>query len=163
MAKVSVKLLVEGGKVSAGPPLGPSLAVYKVGIQEVVAEINEKTKEFAGISVPVEVAVDTETKQFDIKVGTPSVSQLIKKELKAEKLAKASWKEPAAGNLSFEQVVKIANLKLDSLGTSNIKLAVKEVTATCLSCGVTVDSKNPKDILKEINDGKWDTQLQSIK
>src|SRR3989339_502491 len=106
MPNVIVKALVEGGKASAGPPLGPTLAPLKVNIGQVIAAINEKTKEFAGISV-----------------GTPPVSQLIKKELKLEKLAKTAWKEPAVGDLKIESAVKIAKLKLDSLGTKNLKKA----------------------------------------
>ena len=160
MGKVSVKLMVDGGKASAGPPLGPALAVHKVNIQQVVGKINEMTMDFAGVSVPVEVVVDTSTKGFDIKVGTPPVSQLIKKELKAEKLAKSAWKEPAIGSISLEQALKIAKSKLDSLGTRSLKSATKEVVGVCLSCGVNVEGKNPKEILKEINEGKWDAQLK---
>jgi|SRR3989338_1505290 len=159
MGKVSVKLMVDGGKASAGPPLGPALAVHKVNIQQVVGKINEMTSDFAGVTVPVEVVVNTDTKQFDIVVGTPPVSQLIKKEIKAEKLAKTAWKEPAVGSITVEQAVKIARSKLDSLGTKDIKSATKEVIASCLSCGVNVEGKNPKEILSEINAGKWDSKL----
>ncbi|HLD42251.1 MAG TPA: 50S ribosomal protein L11, partial [archaeon] len=66
MGKLNLKLLVEGGKASAGPPLGPTLAPLKVNIQQIVSAINEKTKEFAGIQVPVEVSVDIGTKEFEL-------------------------------------------------------------------------------------------------
>jgi len=160
MAKVTVKLMVEGGKASAGPPLGPALAVHKVNIQQVVGKINEQTKDFSGLTVPVEVVVDPATKQFEVKVGTPPVSQLIKKEIKVEKLAKTAWKEPAVGSITVEQALKIAKSKLEALGTRNLKSATKEVVASCLSCGVNVEGKNPKDILKEINEGKWDSAFK---
>lgn len=151
--------MVEGGKAVPGPPLGPTLAQHKVNIGQVVSAINEKTKEFAGINVPLEVKIDTETKEFEIVVGTPPVSQLIKKEIKVEKLAKAAWKEEPVGDLSLDQAVKIAKSKLSSLGTRDLKKATKEVVASCLSCGVTVEGKNPKETLREIDEGKWDSKF----
>jgi large subunit ribosomal protein L11 len=160
MGSITVKLMVEGGKANAGPPLGPALAVHKINIPNVVAKINEATKEFSGISVPVEVIVNTDTKQFEVKVGSPPTSQLIKKELKLETLAKAAWKEPAVGNLTIHAAVKIAKAKLPVLGTSDLKKATKEIVATCLSLGVTVEGKNPKEIIKEIAEGKWDHQIK---
>jgi large subunit ribosomal protein L11 len=160
MGKVSVKVMVEGGKAVPGPPLGPALAQHKVNIGHVISAINEKTKEFAGISVPVEVRIDTDTKAFEILVGTPPVSQLIKKELKAEKLAKAAWKEAAAGNITLAQAVKVAKSKLGALGTKDLKKATKEVVGSCVSCGVTVDGKNPKEIMKEIESGKHDSEFK---
>ncbi len=159
MPNIIVKALVEGGKASAGPPLGPTLAPLKVNIGQVIAAINEKTREFAGISVPVSVEVDPATKQFTISVGTPPVSQLIKKELKLEKLAKTAWKEPAVGDLKIDSAVKIAKLKLDSLGTRDLKKATKEVVATCVSLGVNVEGKNPKEVLKEIDSGSFDSKF----
>ncbi|MBU5557567.1 MAG: 50S ribosomal protein L11 [Candidatus Aenigmatarchaeota archaeon] len=171
MGKISVKIMVEGGKAIPGPPLGPALAVHKVNIGQVVAAINEATKEFKGITVPVEVIVDTETKAFEIKVGTPPVSALIKKELKVEKLAITPWttppakegeapKEPFKGDLPFEAAVRIANAKMSALGTRSLKNAVKQVIGSCMSVGCTVEGKNPKDILKEINAGKWDAKIK---
>jgi large subunit ribosomal protein L11 len=160
MGKISVKVMVQGGKAIPGPPLGPALAQHKVNIGQVVSQINEKTKEFAGISVPVEVKVDTETKGFEIIVGSPPVSQLIKKELKAEKLSKTAWKEAAAGDLKMAAVVKIAKSKQSSFGTKSVKNAVKVIVGSCVSCGVTIEGKNPKEIIKEIEAGKWDAELK---
>jgi len=160
MGSITVKLMVEGGKANAGPPLGPTLAVHKVNIPQVVAKINEATKEFSGISVPVEVIVNTDNKQFEIKVGSPPTSQLVKKELKLEKLAKAAWKEPAVGDLKLAAAVKIAKAKLPSLGTRDLKKATKEIIGSCLSLGVTIDGKNPKEMLKEIDGGKHDAEIK---
>ena len=94
MGKQTVKALVEGGKAVPGPPLGPALAAAKVNIGQVVSAINEKTKEFKGIKVPIEVTIDTETKEFEISVGSPPISQLIKKEVGKDKLAKTPWTVP---------------------------------------------------------------------
>lgn len=160
MGKITVKALVEGGKASAAPPLGPNLATAKINIGEVISAINERTKDFSGIQVPVEVIVDTETKEFKIKVGTPPVSEMIKKELKLEKLAKTAWKEPSPGNLTIEQVVKITKAKFDSLGTHNFKNAIKQVVASCVSSGISIDSKPPKEVIKEINEGNYDQLIR---
>ncbi|MCS7105233.1 MAG: 50S ribosomal protein L11, partial [Thermofilaceae archaeon] len=63
------QFLVEGGKASAGPPIGPSLGPLGINVLEVVKRINELTKDFAGMRVPVKVTVDTEKKKFDVEVG----------------------------------------------------------------------------------------------
>jgi len=171
MGKVSVKSMVEGGKAVPGPPLGPALATYKVNIGQVIAKINEATKGFAGIQVPIEVSIDTATKSFEITVGSPPTSQLIKKELGLDRLARTPWTTPVPkegespqppfkGDLPFDKAVSIAKAKLGSLGTHDLKKGVREVVATCLSCGVTVEGKNPKDILKEIAEGKFDSRMK---
>ncbi len=83
--KITIPALVEGGKASAGPPLGPALGPLGVNINQIIAAINEQTKEFKGITVPVKVIVDKDTKQFEVAIGSPPVSALIKKELGIEK------------------------------------------------------------------------------
>ncbi len=76
-----IEALVDGGKASAGPPLGPALGPLGVNIGQIVSEINKKTKDFAGMKVPVVIIVDPKTKDFTITVGTPPASSLIKQEL----------------------------------------------------------------------------------
>ncbi len=154
MSKQIIKALVEGGKASPKPPLGPQLSQLKLDIGKVVQKINEKTKDFSGMQVPVEIIVN-EDKSFEIKVGTPPVSSLIKKELGIQKLSKEPGKE-FVGDLKMEQIIKIARMKLDSLGTKDLKMGVKQIIGSCISMGVKIEGKNPKDILKEINEGRWD-------
>ena len=67
----SISALVTGGEASAGPPLGPALGPIGVNVLQVVNMINEKTKDFLGMKVPVKVEVDTETKKFTVEVGVP--------------------------------------------------------------------------------------------
>ncbi len=169
MAKQVVKLLVSGGKANAGPPLGPALAPLKMNLGEIVDAINEKTKEFEGIDVPVEVIVETDDKSYKIVVGSPPVSSLIKKELNIKKLSKAAFGvykpkegeqyEEFKGNITFDQIVKIARGKQESLLTHDFKAAVKQVVSSCVSNGCTVEEKHPKEVLKEIDEGKWDGKL----
>ena len=82
---IEVRVLVDGGKASGGPPLGPAIGPTGVPINQVIAAINEKTKEFAGLKVPVTVLVNKDEKKFDIVVELPMTSALIFKELKMEK------------------------------------------------------------------------------
>ncbi len=158
MAEV-IEALVDGGKATAGPPLGPALGPLGVNIMEVVKAINEKTKAFQGMKVPVKVVVDPNTKSFEITVGTPPTSALIKKELGIDK-GSGDARKTKVGNLTMEQVKRIADMKKDSLLGKDMKSRVKEVIGTCQSMGITVEGKNPKDILKEIDEGKYDDVLR---
>ena len=154
MAKEKVEALVNGGEASAAPPLGPALGPLGVKIDEVINQINEKTKMFKGMEVPVTVEVDTETKKFTIAVGTPPVSAMIKQELKVKNLAvvKDGVKTPG-GDIKLDAIINIAKGKESSL-PGDLKARVKQVIGTCLSGGVTVDGKNPKEVQKAIEQGK---------
>jgi large subunit ribosomal protein L11 len=156
MAEV-VEVLVPGGKATAGPPLGPALGPLGINVKAVVDEINKKTGTFNGMQVPVKVEVD-DKKQFTVTVGVPPTTALIKKEAGIEK----GSKEPnviVVGNLPFEAAVRIARMKLDGMLSYELKTAVKEVLGTCVSLGVTVDGKKPKEVIALINEGKYDSAL----
>ena len=157
-AKKVVEALVAGGQATAGPPLGPALGPLGVNVLAIVNKINEVTKDYAGMKVPVKIIVDTETKEFEVTVGTPTTPALIVSELKVEK-GSGSPKAQKIGNLSMEQIVSIANMKRVELLSTNVKAAVKEVLGSCVSMGVTVDGKDPKEVQKEIDEGKHDAVL----
>lgn len=155
--KVTVNLLVEGGKATSGPPLGPTLAPLGVNIPEIVKAINEKTKEFKGMTVPVVVTVDSKTKSFEITVKTPPTSQLIKKAAGIESGRKE--KGTIVGDITIDKVIEIAKTKMESSLAKNIKQAAKEVAGTCLSMGVTINGKNPREVIKEIDKGVYDDKF----
>ena len=125
---------------------------------EILKAINEKTKSFEGMKVPVTLLVDPKTKGFSIEVGTPPTSALIVKELKVEKGSGDAGKT-RVGNLSLNQAIKVANMKADAMLAKTLKARVLEVVGTCVSMGVTVDGKSAKDASKEIQAGKYDKQL----
>jgi len=156
--KITIESLVEGGAASAGPPLGPALGPLGVNIGEIIAAINEKTKGFKGMKVPVTLVVDKDTKEFEIAVGSPPVSALILKEVGVEKGVKTK-EEGTIGDLSMEQVVKIAKMKQGNSLAKELKGVVNEVIGTCLSLGVTVGGKDPRDAIAEVNQGKHDSLL----
>jgi large subunit ribosomal protein L11 len=156
MVENSIEVLVEAGKATPGPPLGPALGPMGVNAKAVVDAINEKTKAFAGMKVPVKVAVDSGTKQFTVTVGSPPTASLLKKELGVEKGKKDSQ---YIGNLGFGNVLDIAKMKKDSLLANDMKTAVKEVVGTCVSLGIKVEGKTPKESLAAIDAGEYDKYI----
>lgn len=153
--KKTLDVLVDGGKATGGPPLGPTLGPLGVNVLEIVNKINELTKDYAGMKVPVKIIVDTETKQFEVSVGTPTTSALIVKELGVEK-GSGNPLEEKIGDLKMDSVIKIANMKQNQLLSVTLKSAVKEILGCCVSMGVTVESKEPRDVQKEIDNGDYD-------
>ena len=153
--KKVVELLVSGGQATAGPPLGPALGPLGVNVMMIVNKINELTKDYAGMKVPVKVAVDPETKEFEVSVGTPTASALIVSELKIEK-GSGTPSTAKVGNLNMEQVLRITKIKHHELLAKNLKVAAKEILGSCVSMGVTVDGKDPREVQREIDEGKHD-------
>ncbi|MFH1285331.1 MAG: 50S ribosomal protein L11 [Candidatus Micrarchaeota archaeon] len=156
--KITIPALVEGGKATAGPPLGPALGPMGVNIGSIIAKINEKTKDFAGITVPVKVIVDKDTKEFEIEVGSPSVSALLKKELNIQKGSKL--KDEKVGDVSLEQIAKLARMKTDGSLGKTMKARASEILGTCLTMGITCAGKDPRAVIKEIKEGAHDAVLK---
>jgi large subunit ribosomal protein L11 len=157
--KKTVAALVVGGEANAGPPLGPALGPMGVNVMEIVKDINEQTKEYSGMRVPVKVHIDTETKQFEVEVGIPTTSALIAKEASIPK-GSGSAKANLLGNLTLDQVLKIAKAKMQQSYGSNLKSTAKEIIGSCVSMGIKVEDQDPRAILKEIAQGKWDKKLK---
>jgi large subunit ribosomal protein L11 len=158
--KTTISTLVEGGSASAGPPLGPELGPLPVDIGEVVAEINEKTSEFSGQEVPVDVEVDEETGQFSIEVGKPPAAGLIKDELGIESGAAEPNREKV-GDLSLEQIAKVARMKASDLVAKDLRGAIKEIAGTAQSMGVRVDGKDAYDFQQDVDEGKYDDKIEA--
>ncbi|HUZ79310.1 MAG TPA: 50S ribosomal protein L11 [Thermoplasmata archaeon] len=143
-----VSVLVEGGKATAGPPLGPALGPLGVNVGQVVAKINEETKQFAGMRVPVVVRVDPGTRQFTLVVGRPPVTALLLKEAGKEK-GSGKAKTDIVGDVSLEAVRKIAEAKSGDMFGRSVEEKVNQVIGTCVSIGLTVDGQDPRALLKE--------------
>ncbi len=145
MAEITA--MIEGGKATAGAPLGPQLGPLGVDIGKIISAINEKTKEYSGMKVPITVVIDKK-KNFEIEVGSPPTSALIQKEAKIQK-GTGNPKDNFVGNLTVAQVEKIAKMKMDGMNTSNLKSAMRLVAGSCDSMGVTIEGKRAKDYSKE--------------
>jgi len=204
MGQKTVEALIDGGKATPAPPLGPALSVFKVNIGKIIQDINSKTKDYEGMKVPVKIIVDEQTKEYKIEIGTPPVSSLIRKELglkiigeekKAEEAPAAAvpaeepkekveatkeapkegeaTAEAAAepkveekkvrvivGNLTIDQCVKIMKMKRDTLLAKDTRKALKEIVGSVVSMPLTIEGKNPKEVIKEIDEGKYDDKLK---
>jgi len=159
MATQRVEVLIEGGKATAAPPLGPALGPLGVNIGKIVSEINQKTASLKGMQVPVIVEVDTETKEYTIIIGTPPTSALLKKAAGVQK-GSGNPKAEHVGNVSFDQIVEIAKTKGESLLGATLKAKVKEILGTARSMGITIDGKPAADVTRQVDEGAYDDKLK---
>ncbi len=159
---VSIKLLVEGGNMTAGPAIAQQLGPLGINMGKVISDVNAATAHFKGMNVPVILDVDAGTKEFTIKVLSPPTSELIKKELGIEKASGARLKEQA-GNLAIEQVIKIAKSKHEHMLSKDFLGSLKSVIGTCMAMGVLIESKDPKEVLREIEEGKYASEIKEQK
>jgi large subunit ribosomal protein L11 len=159
---MKVKILAEGGAMKPGPALSQKLGPAGIPINKVIEQVNNATKEFKGLTVPVELDVDMGTKEFEVKVFSPPVSGLLKKELGIEK-ASGIQKKMQVGNLAIEQIISIAKSKLPSLLCKDLKSAVKTVVGSCVSLGILVENKHASEVEQQIDEGKYDKEIQEEK
>lgn len=157
-----IKLLVEGGSMTPGPAVAQQLGPMGINIGAVISDVNKATAEFKGVTVPVHLEVDAKTKKYTIKVLSPPTSELIKKELKIEKASGARLKQ-TVGNLAIEQIIAISKTKHDAMLSNEFESTVKSVIGTCQALGVLVESKNAKEVLEEIAQGKYKSEITSKK
>lgn len=157
-----IKLLVDGGAMKPGPALSQKLGPLGIPINQVIQKVNESTKAFSGIQVPVELNVNPSTREFEVLVFSPPVSGLIKKELGIEK-GSGLQKKFYVGNVSIEQIISLAKTKYQNLLCKDVKSAVKTIVGTCVSLGVLIENKPAKEIEKEIEAGKYDKEINSGK
>jgi large subunit ribosomal protein L11 len=157
-----IKILAEGNAMKPGPALSQKLGPAGININEVISKVNEATKDFAGLKVPVELDVDPSTKAFEVKVFSPPVSELLKRELGIEKGSGAQDKMQVA-NASIEQIISVAKTKMSNLLANDLKSAVSSVVGTCVSLGVLIESKPAVEVAQELRDGKYDKEIQEEK
>lgn len=158
MVQKTFNFIVSGGEATGGPPIGPALGPLGVNIMAIVNKINEETAEYKGTKVPVEVTLDTDTKEFTVKVGMLSTYALVTQALGIAK-GSPTPNTDLIGDLSFDQLVEIARRKREGLLAASLKSAVSEVLGSCLSIGATVDGKPAKEIQSLIRAGMYDERL----
>jgi len=162
MPTETIKVLIEGGKATAAPPLGPALGPMGLNIGQVVSKINEKTAAFKGMQVPVEVVINKETKSFEIKVGTPPASALLKKEANIEK-GSGNAKADKVADVLIEQIIKVAKMKESDLLGKTLKDKIKEIIGTCNSMGILVEGKPAVEAIAMVNQGVFDKEIKEQK
>lgn len=159
MAASIVEALVPGGKATPGPPLGPALGPLGVNIKDVIDQINEKTKDFNGMQVPVIVTV-ADDKSVTIEVGTPPTSSLLLQEAGVQK-GSGKPNTEKVGNITVQQAAKIARMKKDDILAYDLKAAIKEVTGVGVSMGITVEGMDVREFQKAIDAGQYDDVLNN--
>jgi large subunit ribosomal protein L11 len=157
-----IKLLVEGGSMKPGPALSQKLGPAGIPINKVLEKVNEATKNFKGMKVPVELDVNVETKEISVQVFSPPVSELLKKELNIEKGSELQKKINSA-NASIEQIIKVAKIKFPNLLCKDLNAAVKTVLGSCVSLGILVENNSPIEIISKINKGNYANEIKEEK
>ena len=159
---MQLKLLVDGGEMKPGPSVSQKLGPLGINLGKIISEVNKATTDFKGMKVPVTLQINTKTKDFTISVSTPPTSELLKKEFNLKKGSPQPDKIKMA-NAAIEQIIKIAKAKQQDMLVNSFKAAVKSVVGSCLSIGILVESKNPNEILEEIDQGKYDKEIKEGK
>ena len=132
-----IKLQVPAGKATPAPPIGPALGQHGVNIPGFCKEFNDRTAKENGMIIPVVITVYTD-RTFTFITKTPPAPVLIKKELNLQKASGRPNKEKV-GQLTKEQVRKIAEIKMPDLNAGSIEAAMSMVAGTARSMGVTVE------------------------
>ncbi len=136
-----IKLQVKGGAANPAPPIGPALGAKGVNIMEFCKQFNARTQDQPGKVLPVIITVYTD-KSFDFVIKTPPAAVQI---MEAAKI-KGGSKEPnrsKVGTINWEQIRKIAEIKMPDLNCFTIESAMSMVAGTARSMGVTVEGDRP--------------------
>ncbi len=131
-----IKLQIPAGQANPAPPVGPALGQHGVNIMEFCKAFNEKTAKDSGTIIPVIITV-YQDRTFSFITKTPPAAVLIKNELKLEKGSKEPNRQKV-GELTREQLEKIAKLKMQDLNTNDLEKAVKIIEGTAKSLGVKI-------------------------
>ena len=134
--KAIVKLQLEAGKATPGPPVGSTLGPHGINIAGFTKEFNEKTASQAGFIIPVVITI-YEDRSFTFVLKTPPAAVLIKKAINVE-TGSGKPNKQKVGKITKEQIRKIAETKMPDLNAASIEAAMSMVAGTARSMGVEV-------------------------
>ncbi len=132
-----IKLQIPAGKATPAPPVGPALGQYGVNIMSFTKEFNERTKNDAGLIIPVIITVYAD-RSFSFITKTPPAAVLIKKACGIESGSGVPNKTKVA-KITSEQVRKIAEQKMPDLNAATIETAMSMIAGTARSMGIVVE------------------------
>ncbi len=133
----TIKLQLEAGKATPAPPVGTALGPTGINMANFCKEYNDKTKDQAGMVVPVVINI-YDDRSYDFYLKKPPASVLIKKALKLEKGSSEPNKTKVA-TLSLAQLEDIAKNKMDDLNAFDLEHAKKVIAGTARSMGVLIE------------------------
>lgn len=154
MKKV-IRTSITPGKASS--PSIMQLQQFGIDVNKIVQEINEKTKILTKYKIPsitVEVEIDLNTKEYSIKYELPAVTELLLKAVGKDEGSHQGPKE-IIGDINLETVAEITYIKWDEMKCKTFKACLKQVVSTCRTIGLTINGKDPKEILVEIDRGVY--------
>ena len=134
-----VKLQIPAGQANPAPPVGPALGQHGVNIMDFCKQFNAQTQKQAGTLTPVEITVYAD-RSFSFITKTPPASFLILKAAGLEKGSQTPQSDKVAA-LTVDQVREIAQAKMPDLNTDSILSAMRMISGTARSMGITVDGE----------------------
>ncbi len=155
---VTVDLLIVGGEAKPSGSIAPALGPTGVNLGQVVGEINKQTSGYKGMKVPVKVIVNKKTRTFELEIGIPPASALVKKELGVSS-GSAMPQNRDAGNLTYEQVLNVTKSKRPNLLGATWKTASLEILGTMQSLGATCEGLDPREMQKKVKNGEFDDRI----
>ena len=132
-----IKLQIPAGKATPAPPVGPALGQHGVNIMSFTKEFNERTKNDAGLIIPVVITV-YEDRSFTFVTKTPPAAVLFKKACGIDKASGVPNKNKVA-TISKADVQKIAETKMPDLNAANLESAMSMIAGTARSMGIVVE------------------------
>lgn len=136
-----IKLQVKGGAANPAPPIGPALGSKGVNIMEFCKQFNARTQDKAGKVLPVVITVYSD-KSFDFIIKQPPVAVSIKEAAKIQ-TGSAESNRKKVGSISWDQIRKIAEEKMQDMNCFTIESAMSMVAGTARSMGVTITGESP--------------------
>lgn len=134
--KAVVKVIIQAGKATPAPPIGPALAQHGLNIAEFCQKFNAATQAMAGFKIPAEVTIYKD-RSYDFKLKTPLAAELIKKAAGVEKGSGVPNKTKV-GKITRAQLKEIAEKKMPDLNTTDIEQAMKVIEGTARNMGIEV-------------------------
>ncbi len=132
-----IKLQIPAGKATPAPPVGPALGQHGVNIVAFTKEFNDRTKNDAGLIIPVVITV-YEDRSFTFVTKTPPAAVLIKKACGLDKASGVPNKTKVA-TISKADIQKIAETKMPDLNAASLEAAMSMIAGTARSMGVVVE------------------------
>jgi large subunit ribosomal protein L11 len=133
-----VKLQVPAGQANPAPPVGPALGQHGVNIMDFCKSFNARTKEMTpGLTTPVEITV-YQDRTFSFITKTPPAAVLLRIASGIPK-GSANSRTTKVGKVSMQQVTEIARTKMKDLNAVDLDGAVKTISGTARSMGLTIE------------------------